>query len=871
MSSRARSVKRNQQRRLARTRTIAGATALALGGLASGYFQALRPSVAYAATTCEAGDEAALNTCLTGLPSSGAVTVSITADMTLTSDLSQADLTTGAFDLTIDGNGHTIDGAGNAAFDLAVDGNDTVVVSDLTITDTSAGFGSGILVSGGAASVTLERVTIERAYADYNGGAVYAVTDLLTINSSVFRDDSTAGAGGAIHASNYVEITSSLFEGNYSGGSDGGGAIYSDSDLSVSNSFFVGNEAAGDGGAVRSENPVAVTGSVFDRNTSAEKGGAIWTYDATIYDSSFIGNSSDNRGGAVYVSDHLQLVNSQFIENVAVNGGGGLYMDSAQTVDVRQSTFQRNSAPNGGAILLYDGGGLGAEISSSSFIQNVAAEYGGAINSQFGLAIDNSTFLANSAGSSGGKGGAIYVFGNELVTEVNFSTFVANTADDSGSALFFQIDNPVAQPLRLQSTGTVFDDTAGTAYVCATDGTLVVDDSYVFSTGSSANCSFDGLGSDDTFATGDFELGPLQDNGGPTDTLLPSVTSPLVTRAPATNLGSGVTSDQRGAARPFAPYDYTIGAVQLGSEAAPGAPTDAPSATAGAGSASVNTPTGANGGTPTSWRITAYTVDDSYLIPTDDSCVVTGSTGSCTVNGLTGGQPYKFKAVPSNAQGDGRPSIPSNQVTPSAAPTPTPPGPTPTPTPVYPPSAPREVEGVPGDRSVAVSWLAPTSSGSFPISNYLVTASPGGASCLTATLSCTVSGLINGQPYTFTVKALNGAGWGANSAASAPVVPSGVTPEPVAIVLDEGTRTAANSKDRIRTGGTTTGIESGVKLTPWIRYSGQDTFTEGKATITVQADGSFTWTRLISKKRGLTAYVSYLDTESNRVTWQRIR
>lgn len=170
---------------------------------------------------------------------------------------------------------------------------------------------------------------------------------------------------------------------------------------------------------------------------------------------------------------------------------------------------------------------------------------------------------------------------------------------------------------------------------------------------------------------------------------------------------------------------------------------------------------------------------------------------------------------------------------------------------------------------MAVSWLAPTSSGSFPISNYLVTASPGGGSCLTSTLSCTVSGLINGQPYTFTVKALNGAGWGANSAASAPVIP--VAADRAEIVLDEGTRTAAKRHDRIRTGGTTTGIEPGVMLTPWIRYSGQDSFTQGKATIMVESDGTFTWTRLISKKRAVTAYVSYLDTESNRVTWRRIR
>ena len=77
--------------------------------------------------------------------------------------------------------------------------------------------------------------------------------------------------------------------------------------------------------------------------------------------------------------------------------------------------------------------------------------------------------------------------------------------------------------------------------------------------------------------------------------------------------------------------------------------------------------------------------------------------------------------------------------------------------------------------------------------------------------------------------------------------------------------------DRIRTTGTTGGIAPGVKLTPWIRYAGQTTFQQGKATITVQSDGAFRWSRQIRKSKDLTGYVSYNDTKSNEVVWVRIR
>jgi len=180
---------------------------------------------------------------------------------------------------------------------------------------------------------------------------------------------------------------------------------------------------------------------------------------------------------------------------------------------------------------------------------------------------------------------------------------------------------------------------------------------------------------------------------------------------------------------------------------------------------------------------------------------------------------------------------------------------------------------VPGNGQATISWRPPTNPGSFPITTYRVIAEPGGHSCLVAapTLTCTITGLTNGTAYTFTVEALNGSGWGSPSAASEAVTPTPGPAPRVSITLDQGTRAPAGRHDRISTSGDTRGIDPGVRLTPWIRYAGQKNFSQGRATIIVQSDGTFRWKRLISRSRNLVAYVSWTDVESNRVRWATVR
>ena len=92
------------------------------------------------------------------------------------------------------------------------------------------------------------------------------------------------------------------------------------------------------------------------------------------------------------------------------------------------------------------------------------------------------------------------------------------------------------------------------------------------------------------------------------------------------------------------------------------------------------------------------------------------------------------------------------------------------------PGAPTGVVATPSNTTtgaVTVSWAAPASDGGSPITGYTVTSNPGSATCAATppTLSCAVTGLTVGTPYTFTVRATNTIGLGPVSAVSAQATP----------------------------------------------------------------------------------------------------
>src|SRR5207342_1255625 len=81
---------------------------------------------------------------------------------------------------------------------------------------------------------------------------------------------------------------------------------------------------------------------------------------------------------------------------------------------------------------------------------------------------------------------------------------------------------------------------------------------------------------------------------------------------------------------------------------------------------------------------------------------------------------------------------------------------------------------------------APPSDGGRPVEGYTVTVTPGGRTIDAVAGPVTVTGLTNGTPVAFTVRARNAAGVGPASTPSAAVTPRAPAPVVTAIALHQG-------------------------------------------------------------------------------------
>jgi uncharacterized repeat protein (TIGR02543 family) len=249
---------------------------------------------------------------------------------------------------------------------------------------------------------------------------------------------------------------------------------------------------------------------------------------------------------------------------------------------------------------------------------------------------------------------------------------------------------------------------------------------------------------------------------GTTGTLVATVTD-SVYRYEATGLTNGTT------------YYFVVGAVnEIGENRSvqvsatpvtvPGAPTGV-NAVAFNGQATITfTAPADNGGS----AITGYRVTS-----TPGNIVVTTSNDDTTVEvtGLTNGTPYTFTVEALNAVGYGTASAASEAVTPKAV-----------------ASAPTGVTAVAGNGQATITFTAPADNGGSAITGYRVTSTPGDIVKTTDNDATTVvvTGLTNGMSYTFTVEALNAAGYGVVSTASEPVTPKTVPDAPTGVTAVAG-------------------------------------------------------------------------------------
>ena len=324
----------------------------------------------------------------------------------------------------------------------------------------------------------------------------------------------------------------------------------------------------------------------------------------TVSDSNFTGNTD----GAIAVGGgdgELTISNSTFADNES--SAIAMQLPDGR-LRVSDSTFAGNHGSNGGAID-YVTAAFPSSVSGSTFVGNSADGYGGAIaeSSSSLFTVSNSTFARNSAGAPGtsGFGGAIGIAGGvgmNLVSDTIDGNSVTAVPGSAGSGVWSQGMASVA------AGGTIISGNTGAPNCNAP----VRSSSYSLEgpSASDTSCGLD-LGSADPL------LGPLANNGGPTQTQALLAGSPALYRIPQSSCPTN--TDQRGFPRPAAGQTMCdVGAFEL--QAAP----------------RIDAKAIAESMTAVTARLTTSTADDLLVaFVSTGSSHATGNTASVRGGGLT--------------------------------------------------------------------------------------------------------------------------------------------------------------------------------------------------------------------------------------------
>jgi hypothetical protein len=239
-------------------------------------------------------------------------------------------------------------------------------------------------------------------------------------------------------------------------------------------------------------------------------------------------------------------------------------------------------------------------------------------------------------------------------------------------------------------------------------------------------------------------------------------------------------------AGPTLPGSPTVGSVSVSS------------ITIGNADASVNfSPPASDGGSPiTSYTVTALDSTDVY----NGGQTVTGSSSPLTISSLVNGDSYTFTVTATNSVGTGPASAPSAPLIPM--------------TESWPPTN-ASATVPPAPNTAVVTFTPPQLDGGSAVTGYTVTGTDstnpasGGQMVTGASSPITVSGLVNGDSYTFTVTATNGVGTSISSAPSNAVTPQ-VPPVPTIASISPASGTTSGGDTITITGNGFDGVSSVV-------------------------------------------------------------
>lgn len=419
----------------------------------------------------------------------------------------------------------------------------------------------------------------------WGGGVKVEPGGALELNNSVVRGNSADFGGGIYNEQGHVELHGSLVGGGAVGGSGGapnvatneGGGIFtvggSSLTLIVDASSVDGNVALSHGGGIYNADTVVagdrveiINGSSVSSNVAGGScleeepsgggnGGGIWTDAPAELDG---GSPTADSPGVFIDGSTVSLNQALECAGGGAGGGGGIYNVGGHVETTGGTVVDDNQADNGGGIWTA-GPDTTVVLLDTTVADNVAGSNGGGIYNSFDeVIIEQSTVSGNTA--ENGYGGGIYTLGNGLFA-LN-STISGNSAETAeevevepgsglGGGIYLNSGSFDFHSVTLSANSA--DDAGGNIAI----GNIEGDTGFLFNTivagGTPENCSLDegddldslgynlstenpdscGLEDGTDILGADPLLGPLQYNGGQTDTHALGLGSPAIDSGPA--------------------------------------------------------------------------------------------------------------------------------------------------------------------------------------------------------------------------------------------------------------------------------------------------------------------------------------------------
>ena len=399
----------------------------------------------------------------------------------------------------------------------AIYNDGSLTLSDVKLSDNAADsyggavFNNGELVVSDSVFDSNDIVNRGSASVDYGGAAIYNWYDgVLTVSGSNFTNNIKNYKNGdrlvgAVATIGDATISDSCFvnnAGRWGGAISATGAELrkNSSTLTVSNTIFKDNSALYAGAVYIWGSNYNIADCVFDNNTAFGKGnmtpnnnngGALVVSQVsrfnepitgTISGSKFTNNKAQYGGAAYFNKGFVTITDSVFENNVATAEGGAVDFSHASVKDlvvsINNSSFVGNKAPVAGAIFTN----VDSKITNSNFTKNTASK-GGAVLNENGakLTVDNSTFKDNAADS---YGGAVFNNGELVVSDSVFdSNDIVNRGSagvDYGGAAIYNWENAKLDISKSNFTNNIKNYVNGDRLVGAvtTIGNATISDSY---------------------------------------------------------------------------------------------------------------------------------------------------------------------------------------------------------------------------------------------------------------------------------------------------------------------------------------------------------------------------------------------------------